>query len=730
MSFALKSKKMCIIIGVLLSGLLFSIVIFWSVLGTVWTRTDFQALDFFYRYAAKSGKIAPASARIVYLSVTNDTYRYFGKNTLDRKDLAKVNTTLEKFHPEAVAYDIIFARPSTPVADQLFAESLKNLGNVYLPLVFKLSEQERAFMWEAGTAYTRLQQEYLTTPLETGRAEPFYALRALMPLDEFAGAAKNSGHVNAASDTDGIYRHHALLIKVDDRYMPTLSLSMFLDHAGVSFQEVLVDWGREIRIPATRESRLEEDIRIPIDARGRVFIPFPQVWQQDFALMAVHDLLEYAKDVNLQGNLLEFFENKFVFIGDVSHGLSDTGQTPLEDNVPLIVIHTALLNGLFSNRFYRQWSAGQVMIALGIIAVTLGLSALPKSSWWLYLTGSVIFAGIAGFTCWQFLHLTLFPLVMVGSSVVVIFGGLVIGLEIAISWQQAYIRQAFAKYVPETVVAELIAHPEKLELGGEKREISVLFSDLHDFTTISEKLPPEILVQLLNEYFSEMTEIILAEGGTIDKYVGDAIMAEFGSPLSFPDHADRAVCAALKMQRRLRELRPIWAAKGLPELVCRIGINTGSVIIGNMGSNRVFDYTVIGKAVNLAARLESANKQYNTSLMISEHTCNKLTPHRFLARVLDLIQVKGKSEAVKVFEIYAEQSDALDPGDLAYYQTYQTAFEAYLSRDFATARGQFMAALRLRPDDPAAAWLLSRMKSLNPAELPKDWEGSVKLTTK
>ncbi len=228
-----------------------------------------------------------------------------------------------------------------------------------------------------------------------------------------------------------------------------------------------------------------------------------------------------------------------------------------------------------------------------------------------------------------------------------------------------------------------------------------------------------------------MTAIILAEKGIIDKYLGDAIMAEFGTPLPLSDHADRAVFAALKMQRRLRELRPIWAAKNLPELQYRIGINTGALIIGNMGLKRVFDYTVIGDAANLASHLEGANKHYSTFLIISEHTVRKLTPGRFRTRVLDVIKVKGKSEAVQVFEVYGETSDppALI-GDSAYYPTYQRAFEAYLARNFTTAREQFLSALQLHPSDPAATWMLSRINSLNPEELPENWDGSVKLTTK
>jgi adenylate cyclase len=253
---------------------------------------------------------------------------------------------------------------------------------------------------------------------------------------------------------------------------------------------------------------------------------------------------------------------------------------------------------------------------------------------------------------------------------------------------------------------------------------------LENFTAIAEDMVPAELVSLLNEYLSEMTDIILVHEGIIDKYQGDAIMAEFGAPLALPNHADMAVRAALAMQRRLRQLRHEWEKRGLPALRCRVGINTGSMVVGNMGSRQVFDYTVMGDPVNLASRLESANKLYCTYVMISEYTYSQLSPGMFHLRVLDVIKVKGKSRAVKVFEVYGETEEEIDAKDLLYYQTYHEAFEAYLSRNFATAQAQFTQALSIRPDDPATQAMLARLETLHPNDLPDDWDGSVALTSK
>jgi adenylate cyclase len=312
----------------------------------------------------------------------------------------------------------------------------------------------------------------------------------------------------------------------------------------------------------------------------------------------------------------------------------------------------------------------------------------------------------------------------------VVFFGLVIGLQIAVFKDQVFIRTAFSKYVPEEVVNELLSHPEHLQLGGEERVLSVLFSDLESFTTIAENMTPVALVDLLNEYLTEMTAIIFAHGGIIDKYEGDAIMAEFGAPLALPNHAELAVRTALAMQRRLEELRTVWEKRGLPALRCRMGINTGPMVVGNMGSNQVFDYTVLGDAVNLASRLESANKFYCTYVMISEDTHTHLPPGTFRTRVLDVIKVKGKSRAVKVFEVYGESWEPIDARDVQYYQLYHEAFAAYLSRDFPVARAHFATALALRPHDPTAQAMLARIDTLDPDSLPADWDGSVALTSK
>lgn len=727
MIFSLKSKFPTIFLSLPGSALLLGLLLFWGLRGSIWTRADSQIIDVLYRQALQFGFTPSASAPIVYLSLTDASYEYFGKNVLDRSDLARINETLLQFNPEAVAYDIIFSHPSEAAADQRFAESVQALGKAYLPVAFELSEQDRHFLDSDKRSFAHLQKHALPPLHEKGRPHPLSAVRGLMQLDNFADASYGSGHINSAPDPDGIHRHQALLVRVGPLYFPSLSFAMYLDFADVSFDRVNIDWGRAIHIPADAGKYLEKDLIIPIDRQGRAFIPFPQRWGADFPNMSAHNLLEYAKDVNLHGNLTEFFEGKFILIGDLPQGATDIGPTTLEDNVPLIATHAALLNAFITQNFYRRWSQSSGLLLVLALGLLLILSAAPRKSYLFYSCGTLLLLGLTGFSWLEIVHFRFFPIVTLGGSLLLLFIGLIIGKQLVSSEQQAFIRDAFAKFVPETVVAELLSHPEKLTLGGEGRELSILFADLQDFTSIAEQLSPQQLVRLLNEFLSEMTHIILEEGGTIDKYFGDAIMAEFGAPLPSRDHADQAVTAALRMQRRLQELQKSWTQQQLPPLKCRIGINTGSVIIGNMGADRFFDYTVIGDAVNLASRLENANKRYQTSLMISEFTYQALSPGRFLSRPLDVIRVKGKQEAVKVFEVYGKSSDSIEPELLSYYQSYQEAFEAYLAQDFTLALEKFASTLHYRPDDPVSKKLIARIVTMDQTELPESWDGAIQM---
>jgi adenylate cyclase len=298
--------------------------------------------------------------------------------------------------------------------------------------------------------------------------------------------------------------------------------------------------------------------------------------------------------------------------------------------------------------------------------------------------------------------------------------------------EKRFIRGAFGKYVSPAVVDEIAKHPERLRLGGEKRPLSVLFSDLAGFTSLSESLPPEELISLLNEYLSEMTRVVMEEEGTLDKYIGDAIMAFWNAPKSQTDHTDRALRCALRMQDRLRDLNRKWEEEGRSSQAfrVRIGVNTDRVVVGNVGGEDRFDYSAIGDGVNLAARLEPANDTYGTLVMASEFTVEATTPGAFRFRELDRVAMKGKSEPVRIFEVVALAGEPLPSPRSEALDRYDAGYRAYRARSWSEAVSHFEGALEADPEDGPSHLLLQRCLEFRQSPPPKDWDFAVRRKNK
>lgn len=294
--------------------------------------------------------------------------------------------------------------------------------------------------------------------------------------------------------------------------------------------------------------------------------------------------------------------------------------------------------------------------------------------------------------------------------------------------QNVLIKGMFSQYVSKHVVNELLTNPDKLQLGGERKNVSILFSDIAGFTTFSENKQPEELVRFINEYLNEMTEIILANDGTLDKYLGDAVMAFWGAPIEMEDHAYRACAAAIEMQKKIRELSAKWIQSGQGALQVRIGINSGDVIVGNIGGVKRFDYTVMGDNVNLASRLEGANKEYGTRVMISEETFD-LVKNKMLARELDMIRVKGKSKPCKVFELVGMSDDIECQTKLKDLHDYLEGLRFYKERNFSSALIHFKKTFEASYD-PTSQVYMSRCESCLSNPPAADWDGVFEMKTK
>jgi adenylate cyclase len=290
------------------------------------------------------------------------------------------------------------------------------------------------------------------------------------------------------------------------------------------------------------------------------------------------------------------------------------------------------------------------------------------------------------------------------------------------------VRGAFQFFLNASVIEQMLKDPEKLKLGGEKKDLTVLFSDIRGFTAISKNMTPENLVKFLNEYLTKMTDIIFKYDGLLDKYMGDAIMAIWGAPLDQPDHPFRACTTALEMVDELHVLQKKWAAEGMPPLNIGIGINAGPMVVGNMGSEKRFDYTVMGDSVNLGSRLEGLNKAYKTNIIISEMIYERVR-QEFLGRELDLVRVVGRDQPVRIYELISLRAKAR-PEDTTLAEEFQRALGEYRKWNWETARKNFESILERYPGDGPAKVYAERCQALEKTPPPEDWDGVYTMTTK
>jgi adenylate cyclase len=293
--------------------------------------------------------------------------------------------------------------------------------------------------------------------------------------------------------------------------------------------------------------------------------------------------------------------------------------------------------------------------------------------------------------------------------------------------ERARLKKAFQSYVAPEVVNQIIKHPENLRLGGERRELSILFSDIRGFTSLSETMDPEALVEVLHEFLDPMSEIIVKHGGTIDKYIGDAIMALFGAPLDMPDHSRQACRTALEMVQSLKALDQEWLEQGRPTLRIGLGINSGPVSVGNMGSSRLFDYTAIGDNVNLASRLEGLNKFYGTEILVSAATAQHLG-NGFYLREVDLVRVKGKKQPIAIYELLGEGTP--EETLARFLEFYRQGLASLRGRDFAQAQEALQAAFNLRPTDALCSHYLNWAEKFLETPPGPEWDGITTMVEK
>ncbi|MBW1805873.1 MAG: adenylate/guanylate cyclase domain-containing protein [Deltaproteobacteria bacterium] len=547
--------------------------------------------------------------------------------------------------------------------------------------------------------------------------DPF--IKAYAPesnIDVISRSSESSGYFNMFPDQDGVVRWIPLILKCGEEIYSPLAVQTawnYLDNPQMIVK--VTSYGIE--------GVQMGDRFIPTDENGQVLINYLGPGKT-FPHYSISDILH--------GNLPKgTFEDTIVMLGATAIGVYDMRNTPFSPVFPGLEIHATVIDNILSDDFLYKPKWAKIYDILAILALGLltglilpRLSAVKAILFTLFLFILHIFISRWFFSQFGLWINLLYPLLTIG----LIYTSLTLYHYITEERERKKIRGAFSYYVSSSVVNEMLKDPEKLKLGGAKKDISVLFSDIRSFTTISEGLTPEELVHLLNEYLTVMTDIVFKHGGTLDKYMGDAIMALYGAPLEIPDHPARACRSALEMMEGLKMLNEDWISQGKTPLDIGIGINTGMMMAGNMGSDQRFDYTVMGDHVNLGSRLEGANKSYKTNILISEFTYERVKDE-FVCMELDCVRVKGKTLPVNIYQLIGER-DYVSQEQIEAISHFHKGLQLYKKQSWDNAISTFEMVSAMNKDIYAAELYIERANDLRSNPPPTDWDGVCTMKTK
>jgi adenylate cyclase len=552
----------------------------------------------------------------------------------------------------------------------------------------------------------------------SGKPNDVYLPHAFAPetnILALSNAALNSGYFNMLPDSDGSNRWSPLVIAFKNNYYSSLPVSLvqaYLDFPALALN--LEPYGaRGIAIG---------DIIIPTNETGQLLINYRGP-PRTFPHYSITDILS--------GKIpLDTFRDKIVLVGATAIGIYDLRVTPFSSTFPGVEIHATVIDNILHQNFLIHSSLTIfadvcAIIFLGLIFAVLIPRLRPVTG---MVAAFLMIAAFAGANFIAFSRFNIwFNLVYPILTMATIYLGITIYHYITEEREKKKIRGAFQYYLTSSVINEMLKDPDKLKLGGDKKDLSVLFSDIRGFTTISEKLTPEELVALLNEYLTVMTNKVFEHDGLLDKYMGDAIMAVFGAPLEQPDHARRACLTSLAMMEELHKLQEKWRKEGRPAFDIGVGINSGDMVVGNMGSEMRFDYTVMGDMVNLGSRLEGINKEYGTNIIISEFTYANVKDV-MCCRELDGVRVKGKNKPVQIYELLGRKEEE------GKFKTLIDAFakglKLYREKKWDEAIAAFQSVLDDHTGDYASKMYIARCNNLRENPPSEPWDGVFVMTKK
>ncbi len=657
-----------------------------------------------------------ASDEIVILLVDQQSLNFYEQEGLGwpwpRQLYAAAARLCQTGGARALVFDILFTESSVyGLEDDLyFGMTLADAGNVALAAFF--SAQEPTSVDTAGEKI--LQQHAIGLP-DFPLQKTLTRNSVTLSVEEILSSALTVGNVSFPPDDDGIFRRLPLICSYGDRLYPALPLAACRQLLNGSLR-----WqaGEALSL-AGRPLPLDESGRLIINYHGGVgtyrSISMADVIQSQLQL---EEGLEPQIDP-------DFFGGKIVLLGFSAPGLMDLRPTPLSSVYPGVEVHATVIDNLLAGDFIAPAPGWMTAVLILVLALLTALAVTWPRRLGFMAVGVIIcllipvLASVLAFRAGIWLIL-IAPL----AGVVVTFAaGSVLNYALE-GRQKRFVKKVFQHYLSHQVIEQILKNPDQLRLGGQRRQMSVFFSDVAGFTSVAESLSPEDLTELLNRYLSEMTDVIFAHGGTVDKYIGDAIVAFWNAPLDQSDHAVRACLTALDCQKRLMELREQMRRQSGRELYMRIGLNTGPMVVGNMGSSDRFDYSILGDAVNLGARLEGACKQYGIWILMGQGTYAEVKD-RFEIREIDLIRVVGKKEPVHTYELLADKGQ-LSSDRMLQINRFHSGLGLYRQRKWSEALEMFDAL----ETEPVTAIYCQRCRDYQASPPPEDWDGVWELTRK
>ena len=739
-------KKNAILIGL---GLLIALLLIGNAARFYRLNLVDQLSAIFYDYRLQLTMPRTVDERIVILDIDEKSLKEEGRWPWSRDRLGLLMDKLFDKHGVAVVgFDVVFAekdessglkvlqkigleqlkgdaqfqaalaqiRPQLEY-DKLFADKIRNRNVV---LGYYLTSQDDAHV--SGT----LPEPAFAAGTFKGRPIGFTSWNGYgANLPELQQAAASAGHINPLMDFDGEVRRVPMLAEYGGAYYESLSLAV-----------VRTLHGQSKLLPGFAEGKssgygglewLELDaaggrLKIPLDADVATFVPY-RGKQGSFRYISVADVLHDRVEVSQ-------LKGKIVLVGTTAPGLLDMRTTPVAEVYPGVEIHANIIAGILDQNLKERpaYMIGAEVVWLLLIGISLSFLLPQLSPAKTILVSVFTFATTQGLSLltWHYGNL----LFLVANSLVMI--ALLFALNVSYGYfiesrTKRQITSLFGQYVPNELVEEMAEHPESVSMEGESREMTILFSDVRGFTTISEGLDPKELTLLMNEFLTPLSRVIYKHRGTIDKYMGDCIMAFWGAPLPDANHASNAILAGIEMQATLKALQPNFKERGWPEIHIGVGINSGRVSVGNMGSEVRVAYTVMGDEVNLASRLEGITKQYGVGVIVGENTKNAVTG--FVYRELDHVRVKGKDKPVAIYEPIGSLSE-VSKNMQDEIKLFHEVRRLYRRQDWDQAELQLMNLQRMSPDTALYGIYAERVVYFRKNPPAADWDGVFVFQTK